>query len=76
MNLSPAYLRWREDTLEQGRLEGRLEFIENLLKVRFGEVDEPLSRAIAPLLELPPEELTRVLVTLSREELLQHFGQE
>ena len=80
MNLSPAYLRWREDTLEQGRLEGRLEsrqeFIENLLKVRFGEVDEPLSRAIAPLLELPPEELTRVLVTLSRKELLQQFGQE
>jgi len=54
MNLSPAYLRWREDTLQ----EGRREVIENLLLARFGTLDEELSRVIEPLLQLPPEEFT------------------
>jgi hypothetical protein len=31
--------------------------------------------AIAPMLQLPPEELTHLLLTLSREELLQRFGE-
>jgi hypothetical protein len=30
---------------------------------------------IAPMLQLPPEELTRLLLTLSRQELLQRFGE-
>ncbi|HEY9601347.1 MAG TPA: hypothetical protein V6C85_07045, partial [Allocoleopsis sp.] len=82
MNLSPAYLKWREETLQQGRQEGRQEgrlegqrqMVENFLKVRFGSLDEELSEAIAPMLQLPPEELTRLLLTLSREELLARFG--
>lgn len=32
------------------------------------------SGAIAPLLQLPTQELTRLLLTLSREELLEQFG--
>ncbi len=78
MNLSPAYLRWREETLQEGRREGRLEgqrqMVENFLIVRFGSLDEELSEAIASMLQLPPEELTRLLLTLSREELLARFG--
>jgi predicted hydrocarbon binding protein len=70
MNLSPAYERWREETLR----EGRRETVENFLRVRFGSLDEELSGAIAPMLQLPPEELTRLLLTLSREELLEQFG--
>ncbi len=60
----------REDRLR----EGRRETVENFLRVRFGSLDEELSGAIAPLLELPPEELTCLLLTLSREELLEQFG--
>jgi hypothetical protein len=78
MNLSPAYQRWQEETLQQGRKEGRLEgqrqMVENFLSVRFGSFDEELSGAIAPMLQLPPEELTRLLFNLSREELLVWFG--
>jgi len=90
MNLSPAYLKWQEETLEQGkregiqegklegRLEGRLEgqrqMAENFLRVRFGELDPDLASAIAPMLKLPPQELTRLLFNLEREELLLWFG--
>jgi len=82
MNLSPAYLRWREEAVQEGRQEGlqegrqeeRREMIENLLQVRFGDIDEELSSVIEPLLQLPTQELTPLLLTLSREELLQRFG--
>ncbi|MEW6497718.1 MAG: hypothetical protein AB1589_35230 [Cyanobacteriota bacterium] len=82
MNLSPAYLKWQEETLQQGRQEGRQEgrlegqrqMVETFLRVRFGSLDEELTGAIAPMLQLPPEELTRLLFNLSREELLVWFG--
>ncbi|HAG84940.1 MAG TPA: hypothetical protein DCL61_28265 [Cyanobacteria bacterium UBA12227] len=90
MNLSPAYQYWREKTLQegkqegrqegrqegkrQGRLEERRQMVESLLKVRFDSLDEELSGAIAPMLQLPPQELTRLLLTLSREELIERFG--
>jgi len=86
MQLSPAYLKWRDDTLREGRQEGRQEglqagrlegerlVVENLLKIRFGSLDESLSRAIESMLELPPEELASLLLQLSREELLARFG--
>jgi DNA-binding IclR family transcriptional regulator len=48
--------------------------VENFLKVRFGALDEELLEAIAPMLQLPTEELTRLLLTLSRQELLERFG--
>jgi len=59
---------------ENALREGRPEKVENFLSVRFGSLDEELSRAIAPMLQLPPEELTCLLLTLSREELLERFG--
>lgn len=75
MKLSPAYLKWQEETLQQGRQEGRLEerrqMVQNFLRVRFGSLDEELTGAIAVMLQLPPEELTRLLLTPSREELLE-----
>jgi hypothetical protein len=70
MNLSPAYQRWREETLQEGRQEGRQQMVESILRLRFGELDEELLGAIARMLQLPPEELTRLLFNLSREELL------
>lgn len=82
MNLSPAYLRWQEETLQKGRQEGRQEgrleerqqMVENVLKARFGSLDEELSEAMAPMLQLPPEELTHLLRNFSRKELLERFG--
>ncbi|MGA9379034.1 MAG: hypothetical protein WBV73_09720 [Phormidium sp.] len=71
MNLSPAYLKWREDVVQ----EGRREIVENLLQIRFGSLDEVLAGAIPSMLQLPSPELTRLLLTLSREELLERFGE-
>lgn len=91
MNLSPAYLQWREATFregkedgieegreegrEEGKLEERRQMVENFLKVRFGEIDEALREAIAFLLPLPVEPLTRLLLTASREEIITQFRQ-
>ena len=71
MNLSQAYLEWREATLQQ---DERREVVENLLRVRFGSLDADLERVIEPLLQLPPQEYSRLLLQLSREELLRRFG--
>ncbi len=48
--------------------------VENFLRVQFGSLDEELSDAITPMLQLPPGELTRLVLTLSREELLKRVG--
>lgn len=72
VNLSAAYLKWREDAVQ----EGRQVMVENLLRVRFGALDQELAGAIAPMLQLPSEELTRLLLTLSREELIARFRGE
>ncbi len=89
MKLSEAYLRWREETLEEGRVEGlqegriegrseglqeeRRATIVNLLRVKFGSLDEELLGIIEPLLQLSPAEYTPLLLNLSREELLAQF---
>ncbi|WGV25459.1 hypothetical protein [Halotia branconii] len=70
MNLSQAYLEWREATLQ----EGQRQVVENLLRVRFGPLDEQLERVIEPLLQLPPQEYSRLLLELSYDELLRRFG--
>jgi hypothetical protein len=75
MNLSPAYFKWREEAVSEGRLEERQQIVENSLRVRFGELDEELEAIIAPMLQLPPEVLTRLLFSLSKQELLLWFGE-
>lgn len=84
MNLSPAYLQWREETLQQGlqkgvqkgRLETQRVFVKSWLKSRFGKIDKVLSRVIEPLVQLSPEESARLLPRLSRDELLAKFGKK
>ena len=73
MVLSQAYLEWERATEDRGMQLERQAVIENMLKVRFGEVDEPLNAIISELLELPVEDYTRLLLQLSREELLARF---
>jgi hypothetical protein len=75
MNLSPAYLRWREETLFEGRQEERRLMIENILRVRFGQIDASLLNCIGSMLQLPTEDLTPLLLNLSRSDLLERFGE-
>ncbi len=74
MELSPLYLQRLEEAKQEGVRRERRATIENLLKVRFGSLDEQLSAIIESVLELPPEEFTFLLLQLSREELLARFG--
>jgi hypothetical protein len=62
-----------EQGLEQGREQEQKLVIENLLKVRFGELDTQLNRIIPGLLKLSTPEYTRLLLELSRDELIARF---
>jgi len=76
-NLSPEeLLLWfGEGSGRDFRLSaGGREKVENLLRVRFGEIDAELEAIIASMLQLPHQELTPLLLTLSREELLERFA--
>ncbi|WP_242056687.1 hypothetical protein [Nostoc sp. FACHB-152] len=75
MNLSPAYQQWEETTKQQAKLEERRQVIENLLRFRFGYVNEELSRIVDSLLQLAPEEFTPLCLQLTREELSARFTQ-
>lgn len=70
MRLEPLYQQDRE----QAKLEERREIIENLLKVRFGILDDQLSAIIQPILALPASEFTPLLMQLSKEELIARFS--
>jgi hypothetical protein len=59
---------------EEGVAEERKQVIEHLLQMRFGELDETLSATVEPLLSLPAQEYTRLLMELSREQLISQFG--
>jgi hypothetical protein len=81
MRLAPLYDQDIERATREGRELGiqqeRRTIIENLLRVRFGALDEQLSAIIDPLLALPAEEFAPILLqlsSLSREELLARFA--
>jgi hypothetical protein len=89
MNLSPVYQQWREKNLQQamqqgvqqgmqqgmqqGGLEMQRTFIENLISARFGK-EEMRPQIVDSLLQLSPEESSRLLIQISREELLAKFS--
>ncbi|MEH2261434.1 hypothetical protein [Nostoc sp.] len=73
MRLAPLYQQDREQAKQQGIQQGERLVVENLLKFRFGEIDNELQEIIEPLLMLPPEEFTPLLLQLSREELINRF---
>ena len=91
MNLSSAYLQWREETLQQGRQEGRQEgrqqgtldgqrlMVEKLLEAKFSTLDQELSDIVAVIMQLSLTERSQLLLdlsNLSREELLQRFKRQ
>ncbi|MBU7587451.1 MAG: hypothetical protein KAF91_32255 [Nostoc sp. TH1S01] len=78
MNLTQAYEEARAAAVQEGVEQGQRQIVENLLKVRFGSVDEGLTKVVDSLLQLPSEEFANVLLqlsSLSREELLARFTQ-
>ena len=80
MALSQSYLEWKEATklegLQQGLQQGQRQIIENLMQVRFGELDESLIKVIDELLKLSPMESSRLLLDSSREDLIRRFLSE
>ncbi|MEM7555925.1 MAG: hypothetical protein AAF378_17880 [Cyanobacteria bacterium P01_A01_bin.84] len=83
MALHPIYLQKLEEAKQEGIQQGlqqglkteRCTIIENLLQVRFDSLDEELNAIIEPISRLTPQEFTSLLLQLSREELLERFGQ-
>ncbi|BAY66675.1 hypothetical protein NIES22_68190 (plasmid) [Calothrix brevissima NIES-22] len=51
MNLTQAYQEARAQAVQEGVIQERRQVIENLLKVRFGSVDEELSTVVERLLQ-------------------------
>lgn len=49
MQLSPILSRQLEEARQEGMQQGQRFFVENMLKVRFGSLDEQLSAVIAVL---------------------------
>ncbi len=66
-----------QELLQEGRQEGRQEarrgMIENLLQVRFGQLDDSFNPVIEGLLSLSPSESSRLLIESAREELFKRF---
>jgi len=73
MNLTEAYQEARAQAVQEGVQLERRQVVENLLRFRFGSVDEELSKVVDSLLQLAPEEFTPLCLQLSREELLARF---
>ena len=75
-----AIAQLREEGLQEGRQEGLQEatllLVTNLLRVRFGEVDEELAGIIEAIAATPAEEFTPLLLQFSREELIARFRTE
>ncbi|NJL41859.1 MAG: hypothetical protein HC899_38220 [Leptolyngbyaceae cyanobacterium SM1_4_3] len=67
----------REEGLLEGRQQGRQEereaVIFTLLKSRFGKIDGELSKIVEQLVQMQPDEFTPLLLTLSRDELIERF---
>ncbi|MDJ1178859.1 hypothetical protein PJF56_08295 [Roseofilum sp. BLCC_M91] len=66
----------KEEFLQQGKKQATLGLINNLLRTRFGEVDEELAEIVDAIASLPSEEWVPPLLQLSREELLVRFGKQ
>ncbi|MFM2062144.1 MAG: hypothetical protein RLZZ507_1814 [Cyanobacteriota bacterium] len=86
MKLSEIYQQQLEEIKKQERQEGqkrgrqegiereRRAMIENILQVRFGQVDSELQTIINPLIAMSREEFTPLLLQFSSEELLARFA--
>jgi predicted transposase/invertase (TIGR01784 family) len=65
-----AFRETRAEGKAEGKAEVTKEGIEAILLVRFGEIDEDLAAVVPKLMKLDSREYTRLLLNLSRSELL------
>ena len=70
MRLAPLYQQEQEKAFQQGERQ----VIEDILRTRFGSIDEELVAIIESVIELPSAEFVPLLLQLEREELLQRFN--
>jgi len=61
---------------EEGEQRATLRLIADILRVRFGEVDEELAVIVEEIATLSSDEFTPLLLQLSREELLERFRKD
>ncbi|MBD2204315.1 hypothetical protein H6G33_15150 [Calothrix sp. FACHB-1219] len=81
MRLSPIYEQKLAESKQAGIQAGiqqgvnveRRRVIENLLRIRFGVLNDDLTKIIEPLSLLSPEEFTPLLLQLSPQELIERF---
>ncbi|MCW6034951.1 hypothetical protein K4A83_01510 [Spirulina subsalsa FACHB-351] len=81
MNLLEMYAEIKAEVREEGKAEGlregeqqaTREFVQTLLRTRFGTVDEQLMARVNTIASLSSEEFTPLLIQLSREEILARF---
>lgn len=69
MNLSPVYEQWKAETLAAGERRA----IKGFLVARFGQLDEALTQIIPSLVALSPIDRSRLILDLSRTELIEQF---
>jgi predicted transposase YdaD len=65
-----AFRETRAEGEAVGKLAATRKGIEAILMVRFGEIDEELAAIVPKLMELEIQEYTRLLLNLSRSELV------
>ncbi|MEB3825977.1 hypothetical protein, partial [Phormidium sp. CCY1219] len=64
MRLAPLYQQEQEKAFQQGERQ----VIEDILRTRFGSIDEELAAIIESVMELPSAEFVPLLLQLEREE--------
>ncbi|MBP0021330.1 MAG: hypothetical protein J7647_27720 [Cyanobacteria bacterium SBLK] len=71
--LQQGFQQGKQEGREEGEKEATQRLIENIFRVRFGEIDESLAAIATSILKLPSEEFTPLLLQLSREALIDRF---
>ncbi len=74
MQLSPIYEQRLADATQQGVQQGQRTIVEDLLRARFGVLDEQLAATVDNVLTLPSVQFMPLLLELSREQLLDRFS--
>jgi chromosome condensin MukBEF ATPase and DNA-binding subunit MukB len=75
VNIEPIYEAWADEKRQEGREEVRERSdranIAGLLVAKFGAIDPELEAVIPNLMKMDPTERSRLILTLSREALLE-----
>jgi hypothetical protein len=75
---SPAFIHYIEQVTAQGvntgTKTGYQTMAAGILAERFGTLDPELNQVLQNILDLPPNEIVHLLMTLSRQELIDAFN--